>query len=206
MYDYEPVGYYVPRRGKGDSDELGADYDLLCPECAAYECVAQGLDISNDTEPVFADSESDSLEYCAVCEERIDTELTDYGRNQLRDRVLDAVRRNNLGEARRWAEIADELPDQPRVYAFCFGDDSDQPALSISEPHASYHDAASAMLATYGYSDDKHGMEVSRNAQAMITDIWAHWHNGGSAWVDSFTCKDYLDELERIYQQFKPIA
>lgn len=29
MYDYKPVGYYVPRRGKGDSDELGADYDLL---------------------------------------------------------------------------------------------------------------------------------------------------------------------------------
>ena len=66
---YEPTGYYAVHN---------ESYELLCPQCAAEEARKNDLDLENSDHfaVVWEWEESDTLEFCENCYERIDLGLS----------------------------------------------------------------------------------------------------------------------------------
>lgn len=134
---YTPVGYYAVH------DE---SYEILCPDCAREE--ARTLDLALDSDafaPVWGWDESDTLEYCANCYERIDLGLTSYGIADLREYVFENLRTNNLEDAAHYRDILAEHGEQIEAYAYGIARIG-YPAEIIESPFDTYNDAALAMF------------------------------------------------------------
>ena len=140
---YQPIGYYATH------DE---SYEPLCPTCAREEAHEKNLDLDNSENfvPTWEWDEFDSLEYCANCYELIDVSLSAYGLDQLRTQMLDAVSRGNFDSARSYAETLREHFEPAGVYVYVSCSEGHEPA-ETSEPYATFHECAEAML--YAYAD-----------------------------------------------------
>lgn len=135
---YEPVGYYAMHDNS---------YELLCPDCAAEEARDNDLDLDdpNHFAVVWEWEESDTLEFCANCDERIDVGLTTYGIDDLREYVFENLRNNNLEGAARYREILAEYGERIEAYAYGVARIG-YPVEIIEVPFETYNDAALAMF------------------------------------------------------------
>jgi hypothetical protein len=135
---YEPTGYYAVH---DDS------YALLCPHCAAEEARDNDLDLENPDHfaAVWSWNESDTLEFCENCYERIDLGLTTYGIAELRERVFENLRTNDLEKAAYLRDILAEYGE--RIEAYAYGVARIGYSVEIIEvPFETYNDAARAMF------------------------------------------------------------
>ena len=135
---YTPVGYYAIH------DE---SYELLCPDCATEEARENDLDLDDPANfaPVWNWNESDTLEDCANCYERIDLGLTTYGIAELREYVFETLRTNNLEGAAYYREILAEHGERIEAYAYGVARIG-YPVEVIELPFETYNDAALAMF------------------------------------------------------------
>jgi len=135
---YKPTGYYAVH------DE---SYALLCPHCAAEEARENDLDLDDPANlaPVWDWNESDTLEFCANCNERIDLGLTTYGIAELHEYVFENLRTNNLESAFYYNEILAEHGERIEAYAYGVARIG-YPVEIIELPFETYNDAALAMF------------------------------------------------------------
>lgn len=135
---YAPTGYYAVH---DDS------YELLCPHCAAEEARDNDLDLDdpNHFAVVWDWNESDTLEFCANCYERIDLGLTSYGIAELREEVFENLRTNDLEKAAYLRDILAEYGE--RIEAYAYGVARIGYSVEIIEVlFETYNDAARAMF------------------------------------------------------------
>lgn len=136
---YEPTGYYAVH---DDS------YEVLCPDCAREEARDNDLALDSDAfVPIWGWNESDTLEFCTNCYERVDVGLTSYGIADLREYVFENLRTNNLEEAAHYRDILAEYGERIEVYAYGVARIGYEPeTLGVFD---TYHAAATAMLAHF---------------------------------------------------------
>ena len=135
---YKPTGYYAVH------DET---YERLCPKCAEEEARENDLDLENPDHfaAVWNWDESDTLEFCANCHERIDVGLTSYGIAEVREYVFENLSTNNLEDAAYYREILAEYGERIEAYAYGVGIIG-HPVEIIELPFETYNDAALAMF------------------------------------------------------------
>lgn len=142
---YQVQGYYTFYSDDGA--------EPLCPTCARHDAHEQGLSLDDrDSYAIIWDNtETDSVEYCSDCGERIYTSLTEYGIDDLRARVLEALKRGDYEEAAEYRDILDEYNVQVEAYAHAVARIG-YPLTFVGTPRETYDEAAQDLLKAYaGY-------------------------------------------------------
>ena len=158
---HEPVGYHAVYNDA---------YDALCPDCATVQANRNGLDL-DDSElfaPISEFDETDSPVYCTECGDLIYTSITRYGLVSVRESMLKAARDGDLDRARMYADLLREHGESVEVYVYVSCSEGHEPA-EISEPYATLHACAVAMLNDYESFPNIDRIDVEYDGDTIVS-------------------------------------